>query len=162
MIARSSLSAKTHTTSQHNNTATTQPSTASVSAAISADGALLLDPDADEEAAARALFCFAFPYRHALLQQQDSGDGGGQQQQPGQQQQQQQQQQQGEQQQDLKQQQQQELVVDEGALTCHATGRFSAEQFARAADACRRGCRGVAQFCRLSLVAGFKDALAAA
>lgn len=103
---------------------------------------LLLDPDAEEEAAARAVFALAFPYHHTL-NSGGGGDaaaaaaadaGGGQ--------------------------QQQQLVVDEGLLMCHATGRFTTEQLALAMEACRAGCGGIAKFCRMSLLAGFRDAIA--
>lgn len=114
---------------------------AAVNVALSSDGTLLMDPDEEEEAAAMAVFSLAYPYRHSL-----EAESSGQQQQAeaaaaagaG------------------EQQQQQQLVVDEGVLMCHATGRFTTEQLAVAMDACRKGCAGIAKFARMSLLAGFK------
>ncbi|GBF94102.1 exosome complex exonuclease [Raphidocelis subcapitata] len=129
---------------------------ASVCAAFTDSGALLLDPDASEEASAVSVLTLAFPYRQTLAAAEEGG-----------QQQQQQQQQQaagdGQQQPGAGEKQQQpgepRLVVDDGALAVHATGRFSSEQLLRACEAARRGCAGVANFTRMSLLAGFKDTL---
>jgi len=119
---------------------------ASVSVALTSGGALLLDPDGQEEADAQAVFSLAYPYRHSLEAAAGEAAAGeaaagpaaalGA---PPQQQ-----------------QQQQHLEVDEGVLMCHATGRFSTEQLALAMEACRRGCAGIAKFLRMSLLAGFK------
>ncbi|KAI8476193.1 MAG: ribosomal protein S5 domain 2-type protein [Monoraphidium minutum] len=117
---------------------------ACVSAAFTAGGALLLDPDAEEEAAAAAVLCLAYPYHHELggggkdggdaTAAADAAAGAA---------------------------AQQELVVDEGLLMCHASGRFTPEQLAAAMGAARRACGGVAKFSRMSLLAGFADSVVA-
>jgi hypothetical protein len=124
-----------------------------VCAAFTGSGALLLDPDAAEEASARAVLTLAFPYRQRLeAEQQQQGQQG----QPEQGQQQQQQQQQPQPAAEGQPQGGARLVVDDGALAVHATGRFTSEQLLVACEAARRGCGGVANFVRLSLLAGFK------
>jgi hypothetical protein len=48
------------------------------------------------------------------------------------------------------------LVVEPGVLTLHSTGQLEVEQLMLGLEACRRGCEGVAKFCKLSLLHSFK------
>ncbi|GFR44453.1 hypothetical protein Agub_g5685 [Astrephomene gubernaculifera] len=113
---------------------------ASVGCALSSqEQQLLLDPDAAEEQAAQARFCFTFPHHFDLTQPATSSEP----QQP----------------------QQQEAppaAVAPAVLGSRCVGDFSCDQLLDAMQLCRLGCERVAAFARLSLSKSLMQAVGAA
>ncbi|WIA20371.1 hypothetical protein OEZ85_004794 [Tetradesmus obliquus] len=105
---------------------------AGVCCAFGADGTLVIDPDAAEEAAAGSVITAAFPCSHTLTQQHGSSSSSA---------------------------AVPALSLPEASLLLHCKGRLGAPQLASGLEGCRRGCQGVAKFVALALTNSFKDAM---
>lgn len=102
---------------------------AGVCCAFGADGTLVIDPDAAEEAAAGSVITAAFPCSHTLTQQHGSSSSSA---------------------------AVPALSLPEASLLLHCKGRLGAPQLASGLEGCRRGCQGVAKFVALALTNSFK------
>ncbi|KAG2423446.1 hypothetical protein HXX76_015317 [Chlamydomonas incerta] len=110
----------------------------SVSCVLTSDRRLVLDPDASEEQAAAARFCFTYPHHFDLTQaapaaaapatSASADDAAA------------------------------AAVVGESVLGTRCVGAFSSDELLDAAALCRRGCERVAAFARLSLAKSLQAA----